>query len=201
MGVFLSTTLMLKEERVIVSSLTQGTLGRCCISPVPSERHLYKGHTDQWCWGEPRSLIPCFAGGVAWLTPVLALLQSCHHTSPGEWPRRACGSAVLQKLWLSSGEGSRTCAPQTGGAHGTEDGQGLLWCRDWKENVCRQKPWEDFFLEALEELWVCCKAGGHEKWRRVVVVRMHGGWGRVYAQCLTSCFLLLQKLPCSSLWF
>lgn len=148
--------------------------GEWCISPVPSEKRLCKGCAEQWCWGEPRSLIPWLAGGVAWLTPVLAVLSSVGEAGP--------------------------VPPETGGAHGKEDGQGLLWCTDWKENVCGQKPRKDFLPEAPEELWVCCNAGGHEKWRRVVAVRVYEGWGRIYAQCLVSCFLLLQKLPCSSLW-
>ncbi|KAF4796295.1 poly(A)-specific ribonuclease PARN-like domain-containing protein 1 isoform X3 [Turdus rufiventris] len=42
--------------------------------------------------------------------------------------------------------------PETGGAHGKEDGQGLLWSTDWKENVCGQKPRKDFLPEAPEEL-------------------------------------------------
>lgn len=49
---------------------------------VASAQCHLKGHTDQRCWGEPRPLIPWSAGGVAWLVPVLAVLQSCHHTSP-----------------------------------------------------------------------------------------------------------------------
>lgn len=43
-------------------------------------------------------------------------------------------------------------SPETGGAHGKEDGQGLLWSTDWKENVCGQKPRKDFLPEASEEL-------------------------------------------------
>lgn len=71
----------------------------------------------------------------------------------GERPTRVCVSAVLQKLWLSSGEGSRTCVPRD---------RWSSWHRRWPriaavhglEGECMQAEVMErfFFPEAPEEL-------------------------------------------------
>lgn len=85
------------------------------------------------------------------------------------------GRKALSKPYLCS---------QRHGAHGAEDGWGWLWGTGWgRQKGEAQQGWrlegehaqaevmekEDFLPDVPKELWVCCKAEGQEKWRRVML--------------------------------